>query len=128
MPNLNAALGVAQLEQLNERLKQKQVLFDAYADAFRGLPGAMLFHAPEVSKSNNWLVTIVLEPSYANERNHILQVLNDSGVMARPVWTLMHRLKMYHCAPRADLSQAEDLEGRLLNIPSSAYLGRRGAS
>ena len=127
MPNLNAALGVAQLEQLDERLKQKKVLFDTYADAFRGLSGAKLFRAPEVSKTNNWLVTILLEPSYANERNHILQELNDSGIMARPVWTLMHRLKMYHGTPRADLSQAEDLEGRLLNIPSSAYLGRRGA-
>lgn len=128
MPNLNAALGVAQLEQLTERLNQKQRLFDNYAKAFHGLVGAQLFRAPNGSESNNWLVTIVLDQAKAKSRDAVLQVLNDKGIMARPVWSLMHRLPMYQSAPRADLSQAEDLEARLLNIPSSAYLGRQGAS
>ena len=123
MPNLNAALGVAQLEQIEERLVQKQRLFENYSNAFRGLIGAQLFNAPKMSTPNNWLITIVLDPVYTNERNHLLQVLNDAGIMTRPVWTLMTRLPMYQSMPRADLTQAEDLEGRLLNIPSSAYLG-----
>jgi perosamine synthetase len=125
MPNLNAALGVAQLEQLDARLVQKQSLFDAYARAFRGLSGATLFTAPEGSVSNNWLVTLVLDPAHAQDRDRLLQVLNDAGIMTRPIWTLMHRLPMYAHTPRADLSQAEDLEARVLNIPSSAYLGAR---
>ena len=125
MPNLNAALGVAQLEQLDARLAQKQSLFDAYARAFRGLNGATLFTAPEGSVSNNWLVTLVLDPAHAQDRDQLLQVLNDAGIMTRPIWTLMHRLSMYAQNPRADLSQAEDLEARVLNIPSSAYLGAR---
>lgn len=126
MPNLNAALGVAQLEQLEIRLRQKQSLFEAYANAFRGLDGATLFTAPKESVSNNWLVTLVLEPGHAEARDHILEVLNDAGVMTRPIWTLMHRLPMYAGNPRADLAQAETLEARVLNIPSSAYLGTRG--
>ena len=125
MPNLNAALGVAQLEQLDTRLAQKLRLFDAYAEALRDLNGATLFTAPEGSVSNNWLVTLVLDPGHARDRDHLLQVLNDAGIMTRPIWTLMHRLPMYECNPRADLSCAEDLEARVLNIPSSAYLGRR---
>ena len=127
MPNLNAALGVAQLEQLSTRLAQKQTLFDAYKRAFDGLRGVELFQAPEGSVSNNWLVTLVLDQLHAQDRDQILQVLNDEGIMTRPVWTLMHRLPMYAKHPRADLSHAEDLEGRVLNIPSSAYLGLRAS-
>jgi perosamine synthetase len=122
MPNLNAALGVAQLEQLDTRLAQKQGLFVAYGEAFRGLDGVQLFTAPEGSVSNNWLVTLVLDSALAGGREHLLKVLNDAGIMTRPIWTLMHRLPMYAQNPRADLTQAEDLEARVLNIPSSAYL------
>lgn len=123
MPNLNAALGVAQLEQLDERLLQKKRLFDRYTKEFHGLTGIKLFTAPNVSVSNNWLVTVILEPEYAKDRNKVLQFLNEHGIMARPVWRLMHHLQMYKNNPRADLSQAEDLEARVLNVPSSAYLG-----
>lgn len=128
MPNINAALGVAQLEQLDTRLAQKQSLFETYAEAFRGLHGATLFTAPKESVSNNWLMTLVLDPGHAGARDHILTVLNDAGIMTRPIWTLMHRLPMYAQNPRADLSQAEDLEARVLNIPSSAYLGTRAGA
>ncbi len=122
MPNLNAALGLAQLEQLKTRLTQKEDLFQAYAQAFRGLNGVTLFRAPTEWVSNNWLVTLMLDAVQAHERDFLLAALNDAGVMARPAWTLMHRLPVYWDKPRADLSQAEDLEMRLLNIPSSAYL------
>lgn len=125
MPNLNAALGVAQLEQLATRLANKQSLYEAYAEAFRGLKGVTLFAAPKGAVSNNWLVTLVLNQDHAGDRDHLLQVLNDAGIMTRPIWTLMHRLPMYADNPRADLSCAEDLETRVLNIPSSAYLGLR---
>lgn len=123
MPNLNAALGVAQLEQVGTRLALKRNLYNAYAEALQGLEGVNLFKAPEGSLANNWLVTLMLEPCHADERDQLLQVLNQAGVMTRPIWTLMHRLPMYADMPRADLLQAEDLEARVLNIPSSAYLG-----
>ena len=123
MPNLNAALGVAQLEQLGDRLKQKQLLFDAYAKAFNGLVGAKLFTAPEGSKTNNWLVTLILERDKADQRDNLLASLNMANITTRPIWTLMHTLPMYVSCPRADLTTAIDLEARVLNIPSSAQLG-----
>jgi perosamine synthetase len=123
MPNLNAALGVAQLEQLEARLIQKKRLFDKYSKAFLGLDGVQLFNAPRTSTSNNWLITIILDSKTIGERDLILKKLNEAGIMSRPSWTLMHRLPMYKRAPRADLTQAEGLEKRVLNIPSSAYLG-----
>jgi perosamine synthetase len=126
LPNLNAALGVAQLEQLDARLDQKRELFFAYEKAFQEVKGVQLFRAPDGSVSNNWLVTLIIDRAYLGERDHLLQVLNEEGIMTRPVWTPMHRLDMYMKNPRADLSSAEDLETRVLNIPSSAYLGIRG--
>ena len=123
MPNLNAALGVAQFEQLDTRLAQKKSLFNAYKRSLDGLEGVQLFHAPSGSLTNNWLITLVLDPIFANQRDYLLQVLNGEGIMARPIWKLMHHLPMYAKHPRADLSQAEDLVTRVLNIPSSAYLG-----
>ncbi len=123
MPNLNAALGVAQLEQFGTRLAQKKRLYDAYREAFRGMNGAHLFETPSDSVSNNWLMTLILDPSHVGERDVLLDALNDAGIMTRPIWTLMHRLPMYADNPRADLSQAEDFEARVLNIPSSAHLG-----
>lgn len=123
MPNLNAALGIAQLEQLSKRIVQKRCLFDDYDKVLQGLDGIGLFHAPANSASNNWLITLIIDPELRNERDRLLHALNDSGIMSRPIWTLMHRLPMYVNNPRADLACAEDLEGRVLNIPSSAYLG-----
>lgn len=123
MPNLNAALGVAQLEQLDERLRLKQRLFERYQKTFDGLIGGKLFIPPDGFNSNNWLVTFILGREYSEDRDKVLQVLNDGGIRSRPVWRLMHRLPMYQCVPRADLTQAEDLETRVLNLPSSAYLG-----
>ena len=123
MPNLNAALGVAQLEQLDERLRLKQRLFERYQKTFYGLIGGKLFIPPDEFNSNNWLVTFIFEREYSEDRDKVLQVLNDGGIRSRPVWRLMHRLPMYQSVPRADLTQAEDLETRMLNLPSSAYLG-----
>lgn len=122
MPNLNAAMGVAQLEQLEARLRQKKILFNQYSEAFLGLAGVQLFSPPKISTSNNWLITIILDRAHANDRDHVLKTLNEAKIMARPSWTLMHRLPMYKRAPRADLTHAEDLAMRVLNIPSSAYL------
>lgn len=123
LPNINAALGVAQLEQLEDRLKKKQRLFESYTDAFVGLDGAKLFQAPEKSTPNNWLITVMLDENDAEKRDKVLLQLNEAGIHCRPVWTPLHRLPIYQRVERADLTQAEDLEYRIINIPSSAYLG-----
>lgn len=122
MPNLNAALGCAQLERLNDMLARKRVLARRYAEAFAGVASASFLCEPEGTRSNYWLNAIVLEPWAADMRDMVLDALNADGLMARPVWTLMHRLPMYAAAPRADLSTAEDLEARVVNLPSSPNL------
>lgn len=125
LPNLNAALGCAQLEQLPGLLADKRVLFQRYQAAFAGVPGVALVDEPPQCRSNFWLQTLVLDPGQAAERDPILHAANAAGFMSRPVWTLMHELAPYRDCPRMNLAVAESLAARVLNIPSSPGLSRR---
>ena len=122
MPNLNAALGVAQLEELNGFIDRKRALADAYSHAFESVPSVRFFCEPSFARSNYWLNAIILDDESGTDRDELLQALNDDGLMARPAWTLMHRLPMYDACPAMDLSCAERIERRLVNLPSSACL------
>jgi perosamine synthetase len=124
LPNLNAALGCAQLEQLPGFLIEKRRLFDAYQASFANIPGIRLLAEPAGCLSNYWLQTLMLDESLADQRDAVLTATNDAGLMTRPVWTLMNRLSMYCNAPKAPLPVAESLERRLINIPSSSGLLR----
>lgn len=127
LPNLNAALGCAQLEELDGFIADKRRLADRYTEAFADVPGLDVVREPEFARSNYWLNAILLDPSNAALRDPILAATNDAGFMTRPVWRLIHRLPMYAAAPRAGLAVAEGIEARLINIPSSPKLGRAGA-
>lgn len=122
LPNLNAALGCAQLEQLPGFLREKRCLFDRYRSAFADIMGIHLVAEPAGCRSNYWLQALLLDESLANQRDAVLSITNDAGLMTRPVWTLMHRMPMYSNAPKASLTVAESLERRLINLPSSAGL------
>jgi perosamine synthetase len=122
LPNLNAAVGCAQLEQLPGFLERKRRLADKYRAAFAGVSGVTFFTEPEGARSNYWLNVLLLDEAFASRRDELLETANAAGVMTRPAWTLMHRLEMYKQCPRMDLSNAEDIAGRLINIPSSANL------
>lgn len=126
MPNINAALGCAQLEQLPGFLEAKRRLFESYAAAFAGVREARLVAEPPGCRSNYWLQTLLLNSSVASQRDAILAATNDVGLMTRPTWTLMHRLAPYSGCPRMPLPVAESLEARLINLPSSARLGSEG--
>lgn len=123
LPNLNAALGCAQLEQLPEFLRRKRVLAERYRQAFLGIPGVRVHWEPENSRSNFWLNTLILDEDCADRRDEILEAAALAGIAARPAWTLMHRLPMFADCPRMELAVAESLERRLINLPSSAVLG-----
>lgn len=123
MPNINAALGCAQLEQLPGFLEKKRKLADRYRQAFMDIQGVTLFSEPEFAKSNYWLNVLLLDEQRAGQRDELLALTNDAGIMTRPTWTLMHKLPMFSHGPRMDLTVAESLERRLINIPSSATLG-----
>ena len=122
MPNINAALGCAQLEQLPGFLKAKRALAERYRQAFTDIPGIRFYSEPANSQSNYWLNTLLLDEECAVQRDALLAATNDAGIMTRPVWTLMHKLPMFSNFHRMDLSVAESLEGRLVNIPSSTFL------
>ena len=123
LPNLNAALGCAQLEQLPAFLRDKRRLFEQYRVAFANVPGVHLVAGPADSISNYWLQTLLLDAACVEQRDAILTATNDAGLMTRPIWTLMNRLSMYVNAPSAPLPVAESLEQRVINIPSSSVLG-----
>ncbi len=122
MPNINAALGCAQLEQLPRLLEAKRLLAGSYEAAFNGVEGVTFLKEPHDSRSNYWLNAIVLNQSYVEERDTILEALNSAGFQSRALWRPMHLLPMYEECPRADLSVTEDLYRRVINIPSSAHL------
>lgn len=122
MPNLNAALGCAQLEQLPGFLAAKRTLFGRYQAAFEAIPGVRLLAEPPGSESNYWLQAMVLDPATASQRDELLAALNDAGLMSRPVWALMHRLPAFRDSPRMPLAVAESLERRVINLPSSSNL------
>jgi perosamine synthetase len=122
MPNLNAALGCAQLEQLPEFLASKRRLFERYQEALADINEVRLMREPSDCESNYWLQTLVLSDAMENQRDAILQATNDAGLMTRPAWRLMHRLAPYQECPRALLPVAESLSQRLINLPSSAGL------
>lgn len=122
MPNINAALGCAQLEQLPGFLAAKRVLAGRYQKAFTDIEHIRFLSEPAHSRSNYWLNALLLDEECADQRDALLSSTNDAGIMTRPAWTLMHRLPMFAKCPRMDLSVAESLERRIINIPSSAIL------
>ena len=122
MPNLNAALGCAQLEQLPEFLASKRRLMGRYQAAMKDIAEVRLMTEPSNSDSNYWLQTLVLVDAIADQRDGILQATNDAGLMTRPAWRLMHQLAPHQECPRAPLPVVESLAQRLINLPSSACL------
>lgn len=117
MPNLNAALACAQLEQLGDYVKNKRELSDLYFEFLKDTTDIELIRESEDSKSNYWLNAILL--SDRDSRDRLLQETNDAGVMTRPIWSLMNKLTMFKDCPKSDLSNSEWLEDRVVNITSS---------
>ncbi len=122
LPNLNAALGCAQLERLPAMLAAKRELFRRYHAAVAPVAGVKLIVEPEQCRSNYWLQTLLLDAEQANQRDPILKATNDAGFMTRPAWILMHELTPFKDCPRMDLAGAQSLSKCLINIPSSSGL------
>lgn len=121
LPNLNAALGCAQLEQLETFIKAKRALAAAYQDELSATNLAFVSE-PEGCRSNYWLNAVVCEDKA--HRDALLETTNQQGVMTRPIWALMSHLSMYQNCYRGDLSNAEWLEERVVNLPSSVIISK----
>lgn len=116
LPNLNAALACAQLEQLDFFVENKRELARIYQEFFQSI-GIPFIHDPEYARSNYWLNSIILPNRKAREE--FLQATNEAGVMTRPIWRLMNKLEMYRDCQTDALANAQWLEDRIVNIPSS---------
>jgi perosamine synthetase len=116
MPNLNAALACAQLEQLNLFLENKRELALEYKSFFEASDIKFRTETPE-TKANYWLMCVELEN--LKERDLFLSETNNAKVMTRPIWQLMYRLPMYQHCQRDEQLNAQFLEERIVNIPSS---------
>lgn len=125
MPNVNAAMGVAQLEELPRMLHNKRKLAAAYQAAFRDCDGISCFTESTEVRSNYWLNALILDTSHSYQLDALLALTNDEGISTRPLWTPLHQQTMYSSCPRMDLSVTETLAQRVINIPSSASLGGR---
>lgn len=123
LPNINAALGCAQLERLEELLRRKRALASRYREALAGVPGIQFVQEPPFARSNYWLNAILLDEVHAAERDEVLRLSNAEGFSTRPAWDLLCDLPMYARCPAADLSTSRSVQGRLVNLPSSPGLG-----
>lgn len=121
MPNINAALGCAQLENIDKFIASKRATAQAYKELFASNPHGIEFMAePENTRSNYWLNAILLPDR--ESRDAFLEYTNDNGVMTRPIWELMTHLPMFENAQHGDLTITEMLADRIVNIPSSVIL------
>jgi len=122
MPNINAALGLAQMERLPTMLSAKRRLWEAYDAAFADFAHGRVFKEVRFARSNYWLNALVLNKGCEAQLEDVLAATNDSGLGTRPAWTPMHQLPMYRDNPHASLTVTEDLVQRIVNLPSSPFL------
>lgn len=116
LPNLNAALGCAQLEQLSAFIASKRVLAARYIEFFKG-SNLQPVVEPNDCRSNYWLNAVICQDSV--QRDELIRTTNGAGVMTRPIWALMTSLSLFTNAPRGPLDNAEWLADRVVNLPSS---------
>lgn len=117
LPNINAALLVAQMEQLDKFLKSKKELAVLYRDFFEKIDTIKFIEEPANCNSNYWLQSILCKDE--DQRNDLLEFTNKHGVMTRPIWRLMNKLPFFENCQKTSLYNAEYLEQRVVNIPSS---------
>lgn len=122
MPNINAALGCAQLENLDKYIANKRETALEYQEFFKAIPDIHFFSEPDGCRSNYWLNAILLKDKAAQES--FLQYTNDHGVMTRPVWCLMNKLEMFKNAETDALVNTQWFGERVVNIPSGVRKNR----
>ena len=122
MPNLNAALGLAQLEKIHIFLKAKRALFKKYFNVFNKMKGISLYKGSNNANSNYWLQTLILDKNNVNLKNKILKELHRKLIYARPVWRLISEHKPYKKNQKMNLSGAKEIYSKIINLPSSQSL------
>ena len=123
MPNINAALGINQIKRLPEMLRQKQRLTRLYDIAFANVDKLDFYRHDNGSSSNYWLQTIVLKEENVEARNTIIEKAHENSLYLRPVWRLLNTLPAFIACPSMKIREAKSLMNRIINLPSSCYIG-----
>ena len=121
MSNIQAALGCAQFNNLENIIKLKHKLLKKYKKAFEQLSDAKVFELNQFRRSNYWLQTLILNKKISKKRDDILNKANKKNIMLRPAWDLMNTLSHLKKNPKMDLSTSINLQKSIINLPSSAY-------
>lgn len=127
MPNLNAALGISQMRRIEQFLKEKTILRDAYKSAFSEVDDCAFYIHEEDSISNYWLQSIILNRGDLDQRNKVIEDAQKNGLLMRPLWRLLSSLPAFSACPSMETPTARSLLSKVINIPSSCYLGRNHA-
>ena len=122
MPSLNAALGLAQIENINIFVNAKRRLFLKYTKNFNKILGVKIFKEGKNLKSNYWLQTLIFDKKYKFLKNRLLNYCYKRKIYLRPTWRLISNLKPYNKKPKMDLSGARDIAERAINLPSSSSI------
>lgn len=125
MPNINAALGCAQLEKMDAFLASKREITKNYIQLFEQVDGVELFKEPSFARSNYWLQTIILDDQLHN-REDVLKHLNEYNTMARPIWVPLNELVPYENCSSMDLTMTKVFKKNFVNIPSTPLSVSRG--
>lgn len=126
LPNLNAALGCAQLEGIESKVRKKRELYESYKASLREIKGLTLFCESSGTRSNYWLQTLILDDENTKARDRILEIAYAQEIQLRPTWDLVSTLAPYRNSPSMDLEVARALSNSLINIPSSPGILNRG--
>ena len=121
MTNLNAAIGCAQLENINRIISAKRKNFFLYKRLFKKNKDVQIIQEPNYSKTNYWLITLIIKKN-KKLKNQVLRELNQSGFQGRSIWKPLHTLKIFEKCPRGKLKNTMDIYNRAINLPSSPIL------
>ncbi|MFA5844866.1 MAG: LegC family aminotransferase [Coriobacteriia bacterium] len=125
LTNVQAAIGLAQLELLDRYIKVKRENHAAYVDALQSVPGVSVLGVPEGTSSNHWFYSVLIEPDEAGaDREKVMAALHEEGIQSRPVWELNHRQAPYRAARAWGIERAQWFWERVLNVPCSTNLTR----
>ena len=122
LANINASLGISQIKKLNKQIRLKKKLFKKYKKMLGKSEDFLILDQPNNSRSNFWLQTLVLLKPSATKKNKILKSFHKNNILARPVWRPLHKIKFLKKYPKMNLKNANIIENKLINIPSSFYL------
>ena len=122
LANINASLGISQIKKLNKQIRLKRNLFKKYKKILGKSEDFLILDQPNNSRSNFWLQTLVLLKPSATKKNKVLKIFHENKILARPVWRPLHKIKFLKKYPKMNLKNANIIENKLINIPSSFYL------